>query len=97
METQEVEKKPTKPKTINVKVLTSSGSYPKHGHEKVPLTEALSEILARAAAALQIVDTARWVVSVNGKDVPATATYAGLGLHGEVKLDWGPAEGGGGA
>lgn len=82
---------------INVRVLTTSGNYPDRGHEKVPVTEQIEAILKRAAAKLKIVDTARWAVKIDNKQVSATGTYLQLGLHGEVKLDWGPTEGGGGA
>lgn len=82
---------------INVRVLTTSGSYPDRGHEKVSVAEQFEAILKRAANKLKIVDTARWVVKIDNKQVSTSATYLQLGLHGEVKLDWGPAEGGGGA
>lgn len=83
-------------KEINVRVLTTSGSYPTKGHEKVPVTEQVLEILKRAASALKIVDFSTWVVKVDGKPISSESTYEALGLHGEVKLDWGPTEGGGG-
>lgn len=82
--------------TINVRVITTSGNYPEHGHAKVPLSDPLQLILTEAAKALEIVNTTRWVVKVDGKEVPASSTYVQLGLHGEVKLDWGVVEGGGG-
>lgn len=83
-------------KEINVRVLTTSGTYPIKGHERVPVIEQIREILKRAASALKIVDFSTWVVKVDGKPVSPDATYASLGLRGEVKLDWGPTEGGGG-
>ncbi len=85
-------------RTINVRVMTTSGNYPDHGHEKVPVTELLQAVLQRAAAKLNIVDSSRWVVSVKGAQgaVATSSTYADLGLQGEVKLDWGPDAAGGG-
>ena len=83
-------------RTINVRVITSSGHYPQHGHEKVPVTEPVKAILARAAEKLVIVDTSQWVANVNGSPIEVSQTYAQLGLHGEVKIDWGRSEGGGG-
>lgn len=82
--------------TINVRVITSSGQYPEHGHEKAPLTEPVQMILERAAKKLQILDTSQWVANVNGSPIQISMTYAQLGLHGEVKIDWGRSEGGGG-
>ncbi|MDO8776893.1 MAG: hypothetical protein Q7K57_50925 [Burkholderiaceae bacterium] len=87
--------KPEKHK-INVRVITSSGHYPEHGHEKVPLTELVKDILGRAATSLGIVDTAQWVANVNGAPIDVSKTYEQLGLHGEVKIDYGRSEGGGG-
>lgn len=81
---------------INVRVITSSGHYPERGHEKVPLTELVKDILARAAASLGIVDTAQWVANVNSAPVDVSKTYDQLDLHGEVKIDYGRSEGGGG-
>lgn len=83
-------------RTINVRVITSSGSYPVNGHEKVPLTEPVSAVLARAASALGVVDTTQWVATVNSAQIDVSKTYVQLGLHGEVKIDYGRGEGGGG-
>lgn len=82
--------------TINVRVVTSSGHYPKHGHEKVPVEEPIQAILNRAANQLEIVDSSSWVATINGAVVQATMTYQQLKLHGEVVIDWGRHEGGGG-
>lgn len=85
-----------KTKTINVRVITTSGSFPSKGHEKVPVDEAVSAVLARAATALGITDASTWVAKVDGKPINTADTYAGIGLKGEVKIDFGPNEGGGG-
>jgi hypothetical protein len=81
---------------IQVRIVTTSGSYPKHGHEAVPSMEPLSAVLARAATALNIADTSQWVAKIGGNEVDVSRTYAELGLHGEVKIDYGKREGGGG-
>lgn len=86
-----------KPKYINVRVVTTSGTYPANGHEKVPLDEPVSAILGRVAAALGITDASVWVAKVGGRAVETGQTYAALGLKGEVKIDFGPNEGGGGS
>lgn len=89
-----------KVRTINVRVITTSGKYPENGHEKVPETEPLSAVLARAAEDLKLADSATtgWKVAVVGKEgaVSPSSTYEQLSLNGEVKLDWGPNAGGGG-
>ena len=81
---------------VAVRVLTTSGSYPTKGHEAVPAGEAVSEILKRAAEALGIANTSDWVAKVGGNEIDPSRTYAELKLHGEVKIDFGKREGGGG-
>jgi len=83
--------------TINVRVHTTSGNYPAQGQEKVPVTEQVQEVLTRAASKLELVGTTDWIVRIGDKVVPASSTYQQLGEHGDVKLDWGANEGGGGA
>lgn len=83
-------------RNINVRVHTTSGNYPAHGHEKVPANEQVQEILNRAASELELVGTTDWIVRIGEKIVPASSTYDQLCEHGEVKLDWGANEGGGG-
>ena len=87
-------------KSMNVRVLTTSGNYPEHDFEKVLVTQPIADFLNKAANALGIVNTSRWMVRIKEhgqvRDVSPTSTYEQLGLHGEVKLDWGPNEAGGG-
>lgn len=81
---------------VAVRVLTTSGSYPTKGHEAVPASEAVIEVLKRAAAALGIANTSEWVAKINGNEIDPSQTYAALHLHGEVKIDFGKREAGGG-
>ena len=81
---------------VAVRVLTTSGSYPSKGHEAVPASEAVSEVLKRAAAALGIANTSEWVAKINGVEIDPLQTYAAMHLHGEVKIDFGKREAGGG-
>lgn len=81
---------------INVRVISTAGNYPKHGHERVPVTEPIAEILKRAAHALQLADLTDWVARIDGNPVDPAQSYQALGLHGEVKVDFGKREGGGG-
>lgn len=81
---------------VAVRVLTTSGSYPTKGREAVPASEAVVEILKRAAATLGIANTAEWVAKINGNEIDPSRTYAALQLHGEVKIDFGKREAGGG-
>jgi hypothetical protein len=86
-----------KVKTINVRVHTTSGNYPAHGHEKVSVTEQVQEILKRAADELELVGTTDWIVRIGDKVIAGSSTYEQLDERGEVKLDWGASEGGGGS
>lgn len=81
---------------INVRVVTTAGSYPAHGHERVQIAEPIAAILERAAQALGILDTKEWVARIGGDEVNAQQSYAQLHLHGEAKIDYGRRESGGG-
>lgn len=81
---------------VAVRVLTTSGSYPTKGHQAVPASEAVIEVLKRAAATLGIANTSEWVAKIKGNEIDPSQTYAGLHLHGEVNIDFGKREAGGG-
>lgn len=82
---------------IEVAISTTSGFYPDVGYERVPVHQKVEVELHRAAKALELVDTAGWVVSVNKSPIDPSRSYEGNGLEGQVDIDWGPREGGGGA
>lgn len=81
---------------VEVAVVTTSGSYPVDGYERTPIRQKISVILKKAANNLKITDTENWVATVNDQEVNVDATYHDLGLTGEVEIDYGPREGGGG-
>lgn len=81
---------------VLVKVITTSGPYPKTGEDRVKAATRISLVLADAASDLRLADTAGWVARVGGDHVDAAKTFAEEGLHGNIKINWGPAEGGGG-
>ena len=82
---------------IAVAVFTTSGTFPVQGMLRVKVSTLISDVLDKAAKALHLTDTANWVVTVDGKDVAPNLTFDQAGFHGEVELEWGPREGGGGA
>jgi hypothetical protein len=82
---------------IAVAVFTTSGTYPAQGVVRVKTSVVITTMLDKAARALRLADTNNWVVTVDGKDVNASLTFEQAGFHGEVELEWGPREGGGGA
>lgn len=81
---------------ILVSVYTTSGAYPRHGHEKVKPTETVADFLGEAAKALHLTDTAGWVATVDGREIDASRSFADNHLVATVKIHWGPREGGGG-
>jgi hypothetical protein len=54
-------------------------------------------LLKKAAKNLGIVDTDGWVARVDDREIDASKSFHDNGLAGKVTIDWGPAEGGGGA
>jgi hypothetical protein len=85
-----------RPAHIEVSVFTTSGVFPRHGHEDVRPTEIVDDVLRKAAHALHLTDTSGWVVTSDGREIDAAASFAQNGLAGTVELHWGPREGGGG-
>ena len=91
------EKQGNRPEThVQVRVTTTSGTYPSTGFDTVPAHQPVKQELKKAADALTIVDTTGWVAKVNGIDIDAGKSYTDNGLSGAVSVDYGPAEGGGG-
>lgn len=81
---------------IDVAVITTAGSWPEEGFEEVPNHQKLSVFLKKAAAELKIVSTDGWIAKVNDKEVHVDNSYLENQLSGEVTIDYGPSEGGGG-
>lgn len=92
-----VSRKDVHPETVLVTVVTTAGTYPAEGANRYPLTTQMSAVLAEAARKLGIRDSTTWIVTVAGRDVIPTSTFAQAHLAGNVALEWGPREGGGGA
>ncbi len=84
------------PDKVLVVVTTTAGVFPPEGAKRYPATEMIAKVLALAAGKLDIKDTTGWTVTVGGRDVNPSLTFAQAGLAGEVDLEWGAPEGGGG-
>jgi len=82
---------------VAVEIATTSGFYPKDHPDRQPITQPVAEELERAAKALELTDTTGWVASVDKRVIDPKLSYAQNRLEGCVVIDWGPAEGGGGA
>lgn len=81
---------------VEVAVVTTSGSYPEDGYDRTPKNQKVSVILKQAAHKLHITDTTGWVALVDDKELKIEESYEDNGLSGQVEIDYGPREGGGG-
>jgi hypothetical protein len=85
---------------VGVSVSTTAGFYPAEGFNQVPEDQKVEVDLHKAKEELKIKDTKGWVATVtlpSGKrDINTALTYKENGLAGDVEIDWGPSEGGGG-
>jgi hypothetical protein len=88
-------------KKINVAIGTTAGFFPKAGFDQAPVNQKVQVELAKAAEALNLTSTTGWIVTVPATSglrvIDAAKSYTDNKLSGEVTLDWGPSEGGGGA
>jgi len=82
--------------SVRVAVVTTSGFFPDQGFVIVPKHQQVRIILAEAAKKLGLTDTSTWIARVNSKEIDPAKTYEENGLTGEVEIDFGPREGGGG-
>jgi hypothetical protein len=85
-----------KPQHIEVAIVTTSGSLPAEGFDTVPINQPIKVLLDRAAKKLGITDTTNWVAKVGSKELRPQSSYEDEGLSGQVEIDYGPREGGGG-
>jgi hypothetical protein len=92
-----VSRKEMHPDRVLVTVVTTAGTFPAEGAKRYPTSTPIADVLAAAARKLHITVTETWIVTVAGRDVNSTLTFAQAGLSGEVALEWGAREGGGGA
>ena len=93
-----VSRKKEHPDKLLVVVVMTAGVYPAEGAARYPATTPISAVLADAKAKLHITTVPPdWVVMVNNADVNPNQSFEQAHLSGEVKLEWGPREGGGGA
>jgi len=83
-------------KTLDVRVITTSGVYPESGFEKVPDHELVKTVLERADKKLHITNTTGWIAVVGGRKIDINRSFRDNGLSGRVEIDWGPDHGAGG-
>lgn len=87
----------THPGMVLVTVVTTAGTFPAEGAKRYLESTLIASVLNDAARKLKLTDTATWVVTVGGRDINPSLTFAQACLSGEVALEWGAREGGGGA
>ena len=87
-------------KLVEVSISTTAGFYPAEGYVQVPVDEKVEFQLEKAGRELDIKSTSDWVAKVNGpkgmRAIDPMKTYMENELSGQVDIDWGPKEGGGG-
>lgn len=88
--------KPPQGNFVQVVVVTTSGSYPETGLERTPQQQKIRVILEKAANKLEITGTNGWIALVGDRELNVEASYIENGLQGEIEIDYGPREGGGG-
>ncbi len=85
-----------KDRFVEVSIVTTSGSYPGNGFDRVPAHQKIHIQLDQAAKDLKIADTRGWLATVNGRELNINASYLENGLEDQIEIDFGPREGGGG-
>ncbi len=87
-------------KFVEVSISTTAGFYPAEGYDQVPVDDKVELQLEKAARDLDIKPTSDWIANVNGpeglREIDPMKTYMENRLSGQVDIDWGPKEGGGG-
>ena len=86
---------------VEVSISTTAGFFPSEGFDRVKADEAIGHQLKKAASKLKIKSTDGWIATVNEagakRILDTNRSYAENQLSGQVEIDWGPSEGGGGA
>ena len=82
---------------VLVTVVTTAGVFPAEGFARYPVSTGITVALEDAKTKLHITIPPDWVVTVGTTDVNPNQTFQQAHLSGQVKIEWGPREGGGGA
>lgn len=85
---------------VEVSISTTAGFFPAESFNRVPVNQKVDIELMKAKEALKIKDALGWVASVitptEKRPIDPGKTYLENGLSGQIEIDWGPSEGGGG-
>lgn len=82
---------------IEAAVSTTSGFFPDDGFKRVPINQPVKVLLEKAAKSIGLADTDGWVARADDREINVNNSYQDNGLAGQITIDWGPSEGGGGA
>lgn len=86
----------TKDQFVEVRVITTAGSFPKEGFERAPINQPIKVVLKEAEKNLKLAGTDAWVALAADTELNVSKSYVEHGLTGQVCIDYGPREGGGG-
>lgn len=85
---------------VEVSISTTAGFYPEEGLDRTKAADQIQKELEKASHKLKIKSTAGWVATVSDasgkRTLDPSRSYLENGLVGQVEIDWGPSEGGGG-
>lgn len=85
-----------KPHHILVAIITTGGTIPGEGFDEVPQNQPIKVRLEHASKELAITNTDGWIATIAGRELNTAQNYVENGLEGNVEINWGPREGGGG-
>lgn len=81
---------------VEVRVVTTAGSFPKEGYEQAPVNQPIKIVLKEAEKVLKLAGTDAWVALTGETELNVSKSYVEHSLTGKVVIDYGPREGGGG-
>lgn len=83
---------------LGVAVLTTSGRWPTTGFERESVNQKVRHVLREAARHLDLAGTDDWIATVGATTLNVDDSFRANGFtRGEILIDFGPRQGGGGA
>lgn len=81
---------------VEVAIHTTSGTNPDDGYIRFNQNQPVRHALKEAEKRYNITDTSNWVALRNEAELNPDGSYVDQELSGQLDIDWGPREGGGG-
>jgi hypothetical protein len=84
---------------LEVAIVTTGGTFPESGFDEVALEQPIKVALSRAERALKLTNTADWIATSGNpsRELNVESSYRANHLSGQVYINWGPPQRGGGA